>query len=100
MPFPRIKVSDKEVDKATSDLYRIVNLLEKRVNAVQTGENIGPIPGQYRGVPVYLNHELAPIPQSGYVTIYYLHDQYDFLYMLFSDGSRHNVRIALDWEDI
>jgi hypothetical protein len=42
MPFPRIKVSDVEIDKMGSDLYRIVNLLEKRLNQIQTGENQGP----------------------------------------------------------
>lgn len=41
MPFPRIKVVDKDTSRATDDLYRIVNLLEKRVNQVQTGENQG-----------------------------------------------------------
>jgi hypothetical protein len=51
-------------------------------------------------VPIYASHEAAivELPAAGTVKEYYLANDYDFKYMVWSDGSRHNRRLPLSWE--
>jgi hypothetical protein len=78
------------VDNALCDVYRILNILDAGSITVRSR--------QYKGIPIYLDHDLVPIPQVGYVTEYYIYDDYDYKYMLWPDGSRHNRRLPLSEE--
>lgn len=78
------------VDNIVDEIYRILNLLEVGSTATRSRS--------FYGIPIYLSHSLAPIPPTGYVTEYYLHNDYDFKYMLWPDGSRHNRRLPLSFE--
>ena len=80
----------KYLDLILDDIYRILNLIETGSTASRSR--------MYFGTPIYLNHSLAPIPPTGYVTEYYLYDDYDFKYMLWPDGSRHNRRLPISEE--
>jgi hypothetical protein len=53
------------------------------------------------GIPLYLNHEAVPEPdpELSIVSPYFIFDDYEFMYLLWPDGSRHERRIALDHED-
>jgi hypothetical protein len=50
-------------------------------------------------VPIYADHEAAAVnlPEAGTVKEYYLTNDYDYKYMLWSDG-RHNRRLPLSEE--
>lgn len=51
-------------------------------------------------VPIYASHDAAivELPAEGTVKEYYLEGDYDYRYMVWHDGSRHNRRMALDEE--
>jgi len=81
----------KSTDKILDDIYRVLNTIEVGTTASRYR--------QYYGIPIYLNHTLAPTPQTGYVTTYFLHNDYDFMYFKWSDGSRHNRRLPISMEE-
>ena len=81
---------NRSVDNIFDDIYRILNLIERGSVASRSRS--------FYGTPIYLNHSLAPIPMDGYVTEYYLYGDYDFKYMLWPDGSRHNRRLPFSEE--
>lgn len=82
----------RSVDKIIDDIYRILNLIE--VGSTASSARF------YNGIPIYASHDLAPVPAAERVTMYLLTDDYEFLWYRWPDGSRHNVRVAFDWEEI
>jgi hypothetical protein len=53
-------------------------------------------------LPIYMNHEAAAVelPEAGAVKVYFLYDDYDFIYVLWPDGERHNRRLPLSEEEL
>lgn len=49
------------------------------------------------GIPIYDDPGDAPTPPTGYVTRYFLTDDYDYLYLKWPDGTNKNRRIPLSW---
>lgn len=90
MKYQRKTTGIASTDKVTNDIYRILELLDMGVVRVSAQSE--------SGVPIYLNHSLVPIPEAGYVKEYYIYNDYDFKYMLWPDGSRHNRRLPLSFE--
>jgi hypothetical protein len=90
--FARKSTSGNRItDKIFDEIYRVLNLLD--------GGSVASRSKQYFGLPIYLNHTLAPTPETGYATIYLLYNDYDFFYIRWPDGSRHNRRLAIDMEE-
>jgi len=73
------------IDKILDDIYRILSLVNTGTTATRSR--------LFYGIPEYLNHELVPVPATGYRTAYFIHDDYTFLY--FWDGTIRNS-IALN----
>ena len=90
MKYQRKTTGSASTDKVTNDIYRILELLDIGMVRVSAQSE--------SGVPIYLNHTLVPIPATGYVKEYYIYNDYQFKYMLWPDGSRHNRRLPLSFE--
>lgn len=91
MPYQRGTTGIAPVDREIDKLYQLLSSLRYGTMSIVSSASNGLI-------NEYADHASVPTPSTGKRVVYFLTGDNDFLYIKWSDGSRHNRRIPLNFE--